>query len=134
MVKQAGLEGRIEADSAGTYQFHIGEPPHPGTQRILQQRNIVYEHRARIVTREDGQRFDYIVLLEQSNMADVRDVCRQSNAHISMLLDWAPATGLRDVPDPYYTGGFEQVYDLVEQGCRGLLQHIIADCKLQIAD
>lgn len=134
MVKQAGLEGRIEADSAGTYQDHVGEPPHHGTQQVLHQHGIMYEHQARIVTRSDGRRFDYLVLLEQSNMEEVRWICGQTNAHVSMLLDWAPATGLRDVPDPYYMGDFDHVYDLIEQGCRGLLQHIIADCKLQIAD
>ena len=132
LVRQTGLEGRIEADSAGTYQFHIGEPPHLGTQRVLQQHGIVYEHRARIVSPEDGQRFDYIVLLEQSNMADVRRMCMNPNAHISMLLDWAPRTGLRDVPDPYYTGGFEQAYALIEQGCRGLLRHIIEQEGLRV--
>ncbi len=134
LVQQAGLEGRIETDSAGTYQFHVGEPPHPGTQRVLHHHGIAYEHRARIVTREDGQRFDYIVLLEQSNMADVRGICLQSDAHIGMLLDWAPQTGLRDVPDPYYTGGFEQVYDLITQGCRELLQHIVEQEGLHAAD
>lgn len=134
MVKQAGLEGQIEADSAGTYEFHVGEPPHRGTQRVLQQHGIRYEHRARLVTREDGQRFDYIVLLERSNMADVRRMCMNADAHVSMLLDWAPRTGLRDVPDPYYTGGFDQAYELIEQGCRGLLEHIIAQHALQIAD
>jgi protein-tyrosine phosphatase len=134
MVKQAGLAGRIEADSAGTYPDHVSEPPHHGTQKVLQQHGITYEHRARIVTRSDGQRFNYVVLLEQSNMEEVRWICGQTSAHVGMLLDWAPATGLRDVPDPYYTGGFDQVYGLIAQGCRGLLQHIIEQHGLHASE
>lgn len=132
LVEQAGLSGQITADSAGTTSYHVGDPPHRGTQRILKLRGIHYSHTARKITADDGRAFDYIVLLERGIQEDVRWIIKHTDAHVGLLLDYAPQTGLRDVPDPYYTGGFDEVYALIEQGCRGLLQHITAEHSLQV--
>ena len=69
-------------------------------------------------------------LVAQAGLADLRALARGGPAKIARLLDYAPGARTRDVPDPYYTGGFDAVYDLVEQGCRGLLEQIIIDHHL----
>jgi protein-tyrosine phosphatase len=132
LVAQAGLADRIAADSAGTGAWHLGQPPHHGTRRVLRERGIDYSHRARMVAPEDFTRFDYLVALDGENLADLRALARGGHAKIVRLLDYAPGARTRDVPDPYYTGGFDAVYDLVEQGCRGLLERIIAEQGLTV--
>src|SRR5689334_1784175 len=71
-VAAAGWQGRIEADSAGTGGWHVGEHPHPGTLGVLRERRIDYSHRARQVERADFERFDYLIALDRSHMAELQ--------------------------------------------------------------
>lgn len=130
MVERASLADRIKVDSAGTGAWHVGQPPHQGTRKALMRRGITTNHTARVVTSADFARFDYVIMLDSSNLRDVRAINGSSVAQLGMLLDYAPQSGLRDVPDPYFDGRFEEVYTLVEQGCQGLLDHIIATHRL----
>jgi protein-tyrosine phosphatase len=132
LVAQAGLADRIVADSAGTGAWHVGELPHHGTRRVLRERGIDYSHSARVIVPDDLTRFDYLIALDSENLADLRRLARGGHPKIARLLDYAPGARTRDVPDPYYTGGFGAVYDLVEQGCRGLLEQIIMDHNLTV--
>jgi protein-tyrosine phosphatase len=132
LVAQAGLSDRIHADSAGTGAWHVGEPPHHGTRRVLRERGISYTHSARLVTPADLRHFDYIIALDSENLADLRAMVRDATRQPRLLLDYAPAAGLHNVPDPYYSGRFDEVYELVEQGCRGLLERIVAEERLRI--
>jgi protein-tyrosine phosphatase len=125
MARQAGLTGRIEADSAGTGAWHIGEAPHHGTRKILREKNIEYTHAARQVGGADFEDFDYLIALDRGHLAELRELARQEHAELALLMDFAPSAHTRDVPDPYYNGRFAEVYELVEQGCRGLLEHIV---------
>jgi protein-tyrosine phosphatase len=128
-VREAGLEGEISADSAGTGSWHAGEPPHSGTRRILKTYNIVYDHRARVLTRSDISTFDYVIVMDDQNYRDVLQMGAGA-ATVARFLDYAPQTGVREVPDPYYTGGFEGVYRLVDAAADGLLAAIRKDHKL----
>ncbi len=131
MVVRAGLAGRIAADSAGTGGWHAGEQPHQCTRRILRERGIDYTHAARQVTGDDFVRFDYLIALDNGHMFELRARAERSGAQLARLLDFAPNAPTRDVPDPYYDGHFAEVYTLVEQGCQGLLEHIIAEHGLK---
>ena len=123
MVRDAGLEDEIAVDSAGTGSWHVGEMAHRGTRQILQQHGIEYSGRARQVTRQDMDPEAYVVAMDESNTDVLR---RRFGGHrrLYRLLDFAGSSDVRDVPDPYYTGNFEYVYQLVEEGCRGLLAFI----------
>ncbi len=123
LVDDAGLGQIISVDSAGTGSWHVGEKAHSGTRRILQQHSIPYDGRARQVRDADMDIQTYIIAMDQSNLNDLR---RRFGDHprLYRLLDFATQTNVREVPDPYYTGNFEYVYRLVEDGCRGLLAHI----------
>ena len=123
MVQEAGLSDLIEVDSAGTGAYHVGEPPHKGTQSVLSQHGIRYNGRARQITAGDYQATDYVIAMDASNEATLRRRFGD-HPHLYRLLDFADKTTTRDVPDPYYEGGFDRVYDLVEDGARGLLAHI----------
>jgi len=125
LVRLEGLEERFDIDSAGTGSWHIGKPPHPGTRKILDQAGISYDGlTGRQVNAKDFSRYDYIVAMDTENEADLKQLDRRSEGNIIKLLDLLPGLKPKDVPDPYYTGNFEEVYELVDQGCRALLEQI----------
>ncbi len=130
-VKERGLEDRIAADSAGTGDWHLGKPPHEGTRALLDRLGISYEGiRARLVRPADFESYDYIVCMDSANERDVRRLfgCRSSErAQVLKFMDLLPEKKTADVPDPYYTGNFEEVYELVDEGCGRLLERICSE-------
>jgi protein-tyrosine phosphatase len=128
LVADAGLQDKIEIDSAGTGDWHIGRPPDERTKRAAKQRGYDLSHlRARQVTGADFHDFDYVLAMDKSNLKDLRSMAGdKSNCHVSLFLDFAESSWKREVPDPYYGGedGFETVLELVEDGARGLLETI----------
>ncbi len=130
MVDEAGLTDEIHVDSAGTGSWHVGESAHRGTRRVLAQHGIDYKGYARKVSRNDvNSENAYLIAMDTSNM---RDLQSRFGYHPRMykLLDFADGVGIDDVPDPYYNGNFEEVFQLVDDGCRGLLAMIRAEQKL----
>jgi protein-tyrosine phosphatase len=123
IVKKAGLSEAFSVDSAGTGSWHVGEQAHRGTRQVLQELGIPYTGYARQVQAADLQKFDYIISMDESNLSDLQRRFG-AHSHLYRLLDFAGNTDERDVPDPYYSGNFEYVYQLVEDGCRGLLETI----------
>lgn len=124
MVDDAGLSDEIRVDSAGTGAWHVGEKAHPGTRRVLAKHGVTYDGRARQVRASDlADQTAYIVAMDEENLSDLRRRYG-SHPHLYRLLDFARNTTERDVPDPYYSGNFEVVYRLVEDGCAGLLDTI----------
>jgi protein-tyrosine phosphatase len=126
LVKKEGLEDKIMIDSAGTGNWHIGKPPHHGTQQILSKYNIDFEGiRARQVREEDLASFDYIIAMDVENLGNLRRLAGyKKTGFIGRLLDFVPDSDVADVPDPYYTGNFDEVYELVQKGCKNLLETI----------
>lgn len=131
MVSAEGLEDRFLIDSAGTGNWHIGKPPHHGTRGILDEYGISYEGlKARQVSTEDFSEFDYIVAMDVQNEKDLRRLSQSEHAQIVKLLDLVSDMMNKEVPDPYYTGNFEEVYELVGKGCRALLERIRQEAQL----
>jgi protein-tyrosine phosphatase len=133
MVREANLQDRIEWDSAGTSGWHVGSSAHPGTLGILAEKNIEYDGRSRLFTGPDLDQFDYIITMDDENERDVKKLKSagvEHRAEVKPLLSYALADSpvranrLREVPDPYFHGGFDAVFDMVQEGCRGLLAHI----------
>ncbi|HEY9899476.1 MAG TPA: low molecular weight protein-tyrosine-phosphatase [Pantanalinema sp.] len=137
LVTQAGLSERFEIDSAGTGNWHVGKPPHEGSLRVARDRGLdISLQRARQIQIEDLDDHDYVVAMDTRNFTDIRDLdpLRKTRAQVVRMMDFAPARGLSDVPDPYFGGpeGFDHVYDLVEEACKGLLAHIAAEKGLRL--
>lgn len=128
LVDQAGLSDEITSDSAGTGDWHVGEKPHHGTLSVLHEHGIAYNGRARQIRRADFGQFDYILAMDGSNLADLhRMMPDNSTAQVRRFLEFAQDAPTQDVPDPYYDGRFEDVYELVRRGAEGLLAHIRAE-------
>lgn len=125
LVAQEQLEQRFLIDSAGTGNWHTGKSPHEGTRTILDRYGISYEGlKARQVAVDDFTKFDYIVAMDDQNERDLKALAKQANAKIVKLLDLVPDSLLKEVPDPYFTGNFDETYELVGKGCRALLERI----------
>ncbi|MGL4820272.1 MAG: low molecular weight protein-tyrosine-phosphatase [Bacilli bacterium] len=126
MVRREKLSDRIVVDSAGTGDWHIGHPPHEGTRAILDTYRIGYDGmRARQVIENDLTRFHYVIAMDASNVGNLRKLAGYKQANcVARLLDFVPEEQMDDVPDPYYTGNFDEVYQLITSGCRALLDHI----------
>ncbi len=124
MVEEAGLASMIKVDSAGTGSWHIGERACSGTRRVLAKHGYKYNGRARQVTQVDmSDPESMIIAMSAENMRDLR---YRFGAHPRQfrLLEFAENSDVMDVPDPYYEGNFDYVYELVEEGCRGLLKSL----------
>lgn len=126
-LADAGLGEAVEVDSCGTGGWHIGKAPDARAQAAARQRGVdVSQLRARQLDAADFARFDYLLAMDDDNLASLEamrpDDC---TAHVGLLLDFAGEPG-RAVPDPYYGGeqGFDEVLDLVERAADGLIEHL----------
>ena len=126
-VSQANLENKISIDSAGTYAYHVGNPPDTRAQNAALKRDIdLGNQRARRVSIDDFSEFDYVVAMDESNKDDLLSICPEGfEDRIHLFLDFADSNET-EVPDPYYGQGrgFEIVLNLVEDASDGLLKHI----------
>ncbi|ANC75752.1 protein tyrosine phosphatase [Fictibacillus phosphorivorans] len=126
LVNREGLSEKISIDSAGTGNWHVGEPPHEGTRNILKENRISYEgQKARQVKTKDLTDYDYIIGMDAENIGNMHRMAGQTKTGvIARLMDFVPEDDNEDVPDPYFTGNFHEVYDLVTAGCERLLIEI----------
>lgn len=131
LVKKAGLEARIEIESAGTGDWHVGEPPDERSAAVGARRGIALEGRAQQFTRRDFDRFDHVIAMDSSNLRNLERMAPDdaARAKVRLLRSFEPGAKELDVPDPYYGGvrGFENVFDIVERACAGLLEHLVRD-------
>jgi len=135
-VQQAGLSQQLQADSAGTANYHTGGRPDHRTLKILARHGIQTAHRARQVSRSDFQTFDYILAMDHHNLENLQRMqasLAQRPEGVKARLELMGAYELeqpvlREVPDPYYgeLDDFEQVYQMLAPACARLLQEIQA--------
>jgi protein-tyrosine phosphatase len=125
MVEKEGLAAQIEIDSAGTGSWHVGKSPDARATAAAAERGIEMNSLARQVTVTDFDQFDVIVAMDGENHADLLALSGGDNPKVRLLREIG-GDDERDVPDPYYGGddGFEEVLDIVERGCRALLEEV----------
>lgn len=125
----AAREGvAVEVDSAGTGDWHLGHAPDKRAQAVAAKNGVdICGLRARLVTPDDFRRFDYIVAMDASNLANLEAMRPEgAKAEVGRLLDYAKEAGVPDVPDPYRGGpeDFDETYRLVVAGAKGLLEYV----------
>lgn len=146
-LRKAGLSADdFEIRSAATSTEEIGNPVYPPARRMLNSHGINCDgHAARQMTQWDYDHYDYIILMDRNNLRNLRwnisaaDYARetsrddfygnQGEKKITMMMDWTRRPG--DVADPWYTGNFDATWRDVNEGCDGLLNHIIANVMLK---
>lgn len=139
LIEEKGLVGTIEVDSAGTGDWHIGKPPHSGTMEMLRREGIRSDGLiARQLRGGDLETFDYVVCMDDSNVANVQAAAARhglpAQQKVLKLTDLIPEHKMQGVPDPYYTGNFDEVYQLVRAGCERLLERIARERQTRGAE
>jgi protein-tyrosine phosphatase len=128
LVEREGCAAWIEIDSAGTHGYHVGEQADPRSLKAALSRGVdISAHRARQVSKQDFEGYDYILAMDQDNHDLLMSRCPvEYREKVQLFLEFAPHLPTREVPDPYYGGhkGFEHVLDLVEAASIGLLEAI----------
>ena len=127
-IREAGLSDKIEADSAGIYGGHRGNPPDRRMRTAALYRGFAVTHIARQVSAMDFLDFDMIVAMDDQNYEDLMHLAPSVEAthKIRRMADFLTTHRISYIPDPYYMGveGFSHVLDLLEEGCRNLLDMI----------
>ncbi len=129
LAQQHGVGERYEVDSAGMGDWHVGESPDARMRRVAARRGLIYDGHARQFRQSDFEYFDLVVAMDTSNRADLLRLARspEHEAKIRLMRAFDPSGGPNaSVPDPYYGGidGFEEVYDIVERSCQGLMEDL----------
>lgn len=125
-LREHGLQDRFQVDSAGIGNWHLGKPAHKGTLKVLKEHNIPHYGRSRQINPMDFENFQYILAMDNHNLVDLKQF-NISPHKVKLFLDAAHKRGLtplQEVPDPYYDGRFNDVFDLVKLGCEALLEEI----------
>jgi len=129
LVHEAGLQDRIELDSAGTGSWHVGQERDRRSRAVAKRRGMPIEGPARQFEREDFNRFALVLGLDEENARELRRLAPNDEARkkVHLLREFDPdAPKGASVPDPYYGGpeGFEEVFDICLSACRGLLEDL----------
>lgn len=128
LVRDTGLESQIDADSAGTHAYHLGDPPDPRAVAIASGQGVDLTGLiARHVVESDFVRFDHILAMDRNNLMELQQIRpAECTAEPRLLLDCVPEMIEFEVPDPYFgtLGDYRLAMDLIYAGAHGLLQEI----------
>lgn len=124
MIKKQGREEEFIIESAATSTEEIGNPMHAGTRNKLQEKKIECgNHRARRIEKQDYDKFDYMIGMEERNIIDIKKIVGEDKENkIYRLLDFSKHP--RDIADPWYTGDFDRTYDDIVEGLKGFIKYL----------
>ena len=121
LVKDAGLQDRLEIASAATSREEIGNPVYPPARSELARHGISCKgHAARQMTRADYDYYDYLVAMEPYNIRNMLRITDDPDGKMRLLLSFTGSDA--GIDDPWYTGRFAEVYRQIETGCRAMLE------------
>lgn len=129
LLAERGLTDEVEVDSAGTGAWHAGEKPDPRSTETAKGRGVTLGGQARQFRATDFDRFDYVLAMDRKNRSDLLAMASQAGHadKVRLFRSFDPeAPAEADVPDPYYggSGGFDEVFDICDRACRGLIEHL----------
>ena len=128
MVRQAGMDREFEIASSGTGAWHIGQRPDARMRRTARRHECSLDHlRAQQFKAEDLHACDYVFAMDRQNLDSILrlDTTGEHRSKVQLFREDDPIGRGLDVPDPYYAGRFEEVYQMVERTCRVILQRLI---------
>ena len=127
IVSKQELSDFFEIDSAGTHAYHIGNPPDKRSQQTARKYGVeLSNQRARQVHESDFYYYDYIIAMDTDNIDILKSICpTDSQSQIKLLLNYLPDSNLQSVPDPYFEGKFDEVFEMVYAACASFLEKLI---------
>lgn len=129
LVKKQGLETEFQIESAATSSEEVGNGIHYETMAKLKEKQISYgDKKARKLTKEDYEKFNYILGMETSNIRNIYRIIGEDNKNkVYRLLDFSQNP--HDIADPWYTGNFEVTFEDVLEGCQAFLEFVKKEMK-----
>ena len=129
-INQAGLAGRVKADSCGTGDYHIGSQPDRRSIQVAQKHGVPINHACRQLIAEDLDEYDYVLAMDKSNHRNILNLATQKEQYNKVLLmrSFDKSDEYLEVPDPYYGGAkeFQEVYDILDRSIDEFISHLIA--------
>lgn len=121
LVTKAALADQFEIASAATSTEEIGNPVYFAARRVLAQHGIECSgHRARQLTKADGDYYDLLIGMDNANIRNMRQMCPQAKDKIRLLLSYTKRPG--EVDDSWYSGDFKTAWQDIIEGCQGLFE------------
>ena len=125
MLEQKGLSDKFVVDSCGTGNWHNGNQPHEGSIEVAKQNGIsIVDQKSRQINLDDFENFDWIIAMDRQNFKDIKAIAGDTKAKIHLLREFDPFNTGMAVPDPYYEGGFDGVFEIIERSCAVLFKEI----------
>jgi len=127
IVSKQGLFDFFEIDSAGTHAYHIGNPPDKRSQQTARKYGVeLSNQRARQVHESDFYYYDYIIAMDTDNIDILKSIRPSaSQSEIKLLLDYLPDASFQSVPDPYFEGKFDEVFEMIFAACTSFLGNLV---------
>jgi len=127
-IKEKGISDQFLVDSCGTGHWHRGSAPHPESIAVAEKNGVsLAGQTSRELDDQDYFEFNYIVAMDESNLADIQDRKIGGDSEIFCLRKYDPEGGALSVPDPYYEGGFDGVFAMIERSIEAFLEEILPD-------
>jgi protein-tyrosine phosphatase len=127
-IKELGLETEFVAQSCGTANYHIGDPPDSRTIRNALKNGVQINHLGRQLSADDLDLFDLILPMDQSNFNNIKRMTNAvENGHkISLMRAYDPLGNGKDVPDPYYGNekDFQEVFDILNRSIDSFIESL----------
>jgi protein-tyrosine phosphatase len=125
-LASSGFADKVTVASGATSRWEEGNPPHPGTQKILNKHNISFEGMySTPITTQDFENYDLLIGMDNSNVEDMKRIAPAGTTDkIHLFMELVNGKETEEVPDPYYTGDFEQTYQMVNEGTEAWLAYL----------
>jgi protein-tyrosine phosphatase len=127
-IKERRLEHYFEADSCGTSNYHIGDPPDTRTVANARKNGVSMDHLGRQLCEKDLQDYDYVLAMDNSNHQNILRLANASDfsGKVALMRNYDPAGKGGEVPDPYYGGEshFQEVFDILDRTMENFIQHL----------
>jgi len=123
LIEERGLDWYVQ--SAGTSGFHKGDSPHRDSIEVAKKNGIdITSQRSAQLTSDDISMYDLLIVMDQQNFNNTLDLCDSDDekSKVKMLLNYSYPGENRAVPDPYYQGGFDKVYEMIYKACVALIK------------
>ncbi|MBR9861635.1 low molecular weight phosphotyrosine protein phosphatase [bacterium] len=122
-IKEKGIENKYYVESSGTAPYHINDLPDPRTRRVAKERGVHMEHLGQQFRSVDFERFDLLVVMDDSNYQNIKKLNPPENIEIVKMREYDPESKGDDVPDPWYGdySDFEKCFDILDRACDNLI-------------
>jgi protein-tyrosine phosphatase len=129
-VEDKGMKDFFKIQSRATSTWEVGNPPHPGTQKILNMLNVSIDGmESKKITKSDFENFDYIIGMDHDNINYLYKMGQGYHHKIHLYRDVNPNTNQQIIPDPYHTGKYEETYQLLDADMHLWFERMIAEMK-----